>query len=414
MKKLLFAGVVLLLAAPDLLAQAYQKTLIGPDSSKDVFLDGKQFTPAGSVPWSLRLETLHGGKQEGTRLLTLSNGVLRITLVPSRGMSILDVTRQPPGKPAFRLGWESPVREVVHPAYMNLQARGGLGWLEGFNEFLCRCGLENVGQPGKDVIVTNTGAKAEVDLTLHGKIANIPASFVEVVVDPQPPHRIHIRGRVEEKMLFGPILELHTELSTEPGSAEFRVEDRVINKGGTPQEFQLLYHTNVGKPLLREGARVLAPVKQVTPFNERAAEDVKNYGQIAGPRPGYVEQVYLLRPLADEAGKTRVLIQSKDASQGVALRYDVKQLPYLTLWKNTAAEADGYVIGVEPGTSYPNPRRVERQQGRVPKLAPGETYRAVLDFAVLTTPEDVRRVAEEIRTLQQTHPARIDAKPEGR
>src|SRR2546425_4718770 len=34
-----------------------------------------------------------------------------------------------------------------HPKLINLQARGGLGWLDGFNEWLCRCGLENNGQP---------------------------------------------------------------------------------------------------------------------------------------------------------------------------------------------------------------------------------------------------------------------------
>ena len=61
-----------------------------------------------------------------------------------------------------RLRWQSPVQETINPAHMNLTARGGLGWLEGFNEFMCRCGMENIGQPGKDEIVTNTGAKAEV------------------------------------------------------------------------------------------------------------------------------------------------------------------------------------------------------------------------------------------------------------
>src|SRR6185312_2039869 len=96
-------------------------------------------------------------------------------------------------------------------------ARGGLGWLEGFNEWLCRCGLENTGQAGKDVIVTNTGDKAEVDLTLHGKIANIPAAEVKLEVDKEVPHRITLRARVEERMLFGPKLQLLAELSTEPG-----------------------------------------------------------------------------------------------------------------------------------------------------------------------------------------------------
>ena len=51
---------------------------------------------------------------------------------------------------------ESPVEEIVHPKYIDLESRGGLGWLEGFNEWMVRCGLEFAGHPGEDT--TNTGA----------------------------------------------------------------------------------------------------------------------------------------------------------------------------------------------------------------------------------------------------------------
>ena len=57
-----------------------------------------------------------------------------------------------------------------------------------------------------------------MDLTLHGKIQNIPASEVEVRVDRKAPYRIHVRGRVDERMFYGPKLELWTDVSTEPGS----------------------------------------------------------------------------------------------------------------------------------------------------------------------------------------------------
>jgi Domain of unknown function (DUF4432) len=80
---------------------------------------------------------LHGGKQDGVDLIVVDNGRMTITLVPTRGMGILRVVMGD-----LRLGWDSPVREVVHPKYINLEARGGLGWLEGFNEWLARCGLE--------------------------------------------------------------------------------------------------------------------------------------------------------------------------------------------------------------------------------------------------------------------------------
>ncbi len=94
-----------------------------------------------------------------------------------------------------------------------------------------RCGLEFAGHPGKDNFINNLGDGAEMDLTLHGKIANIPSSHVEVVIDREPPHRIRIRGRVDERMFYGPKLELWTEISTEPGTdASNRMRTRAIGR----------------------------------------------------------------------------------------------------------------------------------------------------------------------------------------
>ena len=120
---------------------------------------------------------------------------------------------------------------------------------------MCRCGLENNGHPGTDKFINNVGDEAEMELTLHGKIANIPASHVEVEVEQSPPYRIHLKGVVHETTFHGPKLTLATDLSTEPGSDSLRITDTVTNASASPQEVQLIYHTNYGRPLLEEGAR---------------------------------------------------------------------------------------------------------------------------------------------------------------
>ena len=71
------------------------------------------------------------------------------------------------------------------------KSRGGLGWLEGFNEWMVRCGLESNGHPGTDKFINNVGDEATMELTLHGKIQNTPASEVEVVVDREAPRVVH-------------------------------------------------------------------------------------------------------------------------------------------------------------------------------------------------------------------------------
>jgi len=354
--------------------------------------------------FSVKKITLRGGKQDDVDLITIDNGKLKISLIPTRGMSILRVESGD-----LRLGWDSPVKEVVHPKFINLQTRGGLGWLEGFNEWMVRCGLEWAGHPGKDKFINNIGEESEMDLTLHGKIGNIPASEVEVVVDRDPPHRIRVRGRVEERMFYGPKLELWTEISTEADSASFRIEDTLTNHGAFDQEFQIIYHANFGAPLLEKSARLVAPVKQVTPFNAHAAKSVNAYAIYEAPTKGFVEQVYCLHPLADEKNRTTFLLQNARGDRAVSMSFSVEQLPYVTLWKNTNAKEEGYVTGIEPGTGFPANRRVERIAGRVPKLAPGASRSFAIDVTLHSTREAVDEAGSAVAKIRGSRQTQVDA-----
>jgi hypothetical protein len=410
MSKLAWSLVLLFCLPLAAAAEPFRKTLIS--SSQNVRIDQAEITakdasPGCPIKWSVRKLTLHGGKQEGVELVVIDNGKIQITVVPTRGMGVLSVTQGD-----FRLGWDSPVKDVVHPKFVNLNSRGGLGFLEGFNEWMCRCGLENNGGPGPDRFINNIGDEAVMELTLHGKIANLPAQEVELVVDREPPYRIRLRGRVDERMLFGPKLELQTEISTEPGSSTFRIADVVTNRGTQPQEFEMLYHVNFGRPLLEEGAKFLAPLERVTPYNERAAKAVSTWNTYLGPTPGFIEQVYLLRPLADKDGRTTILLQNKAADRATSLSYSIKELPYLTLWKNTAAEMDGYVTGLEPGTNYPNHRAIERKAGRVPKLAGDAGHAMTIDYAIHVGKDEVQKAGERIKAVQGDRKVMVDEKPE--
>jgi Domain of unknown function (DUF4432) len=79
----------------------------------------------------------HGGRQEGVCIVDIDTGAMKISVVPTRGMNVLGAVAG-----NVRIGWESPVSEVVNPAFIELNGRGGLGWLEGFNEMVVRCGYE--------------------------------------------------------------------------------------------------------------------------------------------------------------------------------------------------------------------------------------------------------------------------------
>ena len=370
-------------------------------------IGGRDTGVAVDVPWSVRRTRLHGGKQDGVDLIVVDNGRMTITLVPTRGMGILHVVSGD-----FRLGWDSPVREVVHPKYVNLEARGGLGWLEGFNEWMARCGLEWAGHPGQDRFINNLGEAAEMNLTLHGKVANIPASEVEVIVEREPRPRIRVRGRVDERAFYGPKLELWTEVSTEPGSLTFRIEDALTNRGAFEQEFQVLYHANYGPPLLGAGSRFSGAVRRVAPFNAHAAKAVSTYAEYDGPVRGFIEQVYNLYPYADAAGRSMVMLRDAAGTHAVSMGFDVAELPYVTLWKNLTALEEGYVTGLEPGTGFAYTRRLEREAGRVPKLKPGQSRRFAIDVGLHATTEAVQAVDDQIRRIQNGRPTQVDPSAE--
>jgi hypothetical protein len=379
--------------------------------SRNIHLDTWQITSRdfefkSATPWSVQKYTLRGGKQEGVDVIVVNNGRLSFVVAPTRGMSVVKVEMGD-----IRLGWDSPVKEIVHPQFINLQSRGGLGWLEGFNEWMVRCGLEWAGHPGKDKFINNTGDDAEMDLTLHGKVGNIPASEVEVLIDSSPRRRIRIRGRVDERMFYGPKLELWTEISTEPGSNAFRIEDEIKNYGAYEQEFQIIYHANYGPPLLEAGSRFVVAAKEVRPFNTHAAKSLNQFAEYAAPTKGFIEQVYGVIPFADENNRATVMLRNAAGDKGITMSYLIDQLPYFTLWKNTTAIEEGYVTGLEPGTGFPANRSVERKAGRVPKLKPNETRKFAIDFAILAGKDQVDRSGAVIAGFQSGRQTQFNPQP---
>jgi hypothetical protein len=296
------------------------------------------------------------------------------------------------------LSWKSPVALPVHPAFVNAQDRGGIGWLAGFNEWLCRCGLDSNGPP------SNEG-------TLHGRIANVPAHYVDVSVSTDGAGTISVSGMVDETMMFGPCLRLKSTLRTAVGSNQFTVTDEITNLSGSEREMELLYHTNIGGPFLEAGTRFVAPIVSVAPRDRVAAEGIESFSKYVGPVVGFAEHVYYFEMAADKNGRTQTMLVNAGGDKGLSLAYDIRQLPCFALWKNTQAEQDGYCTGLEPATNFPNLKEFERNQGRVVKLAPGGKHTAVLEIAVHSSAPMVQEVEQAIAALQRGHEPKVYAQP---
>jgi len=354
--------------------------------------------------WSVRTYTLRGGLQEGVDVVEIYNGKLSFAVLPTRGMGIWkgqcgDIS----------LGWDSPVKDPVNPAFINQLERGGIGWLKGFNEWIVRCGLNSMGAPCTDTVLDYSGNAFDVSLTLHGNIANIPARAVSIEITDEA---IILRGEVDETMMFGPALRLNTEIRTEFGSGALTITDTVTNLGGNPTEHELLYHVNYGEPLLEKGARMLAPFKRVAPRDPRAAEGIEAFDTYTAPEVGFVEQAYFYELVGKRGSReTMAMLRNAKGDQASLLRFTLKHFPCFTLWKNPAGKADGYVTGLEPATSYPNSRKFEREKGRVLTLAGGESRTTKLVIEALDTKKAIRAAEAEIKTLQKTTKAKVHPQP---
>ena len=359
-------------------------------------ISNKNISP-DAPPFTIGNVILKGGKQEGSELLTIKSEGLTINLSPTRGLGIVNVEGN-----GIRLGWDSPVKEIVNPKYMNLESRGGAGWLDGFNEMMVRCGFEW------------TGHAVQADgmmYTLHGRAQNTPVSKLFVEVEEQAPYTITIRGLIKENAFKKSNFETWVTIRHVPGSKEFTVHDILTNLSDYDRDYQIIYHSNFGTPILEQGAKFVAPVKEISPFNEYAATGLKNWQTYQGPTKGFDEMVYNIFPYSDANNQTQVMLTNNASDKGVGIAFNTQQLPVLTLWKNTDTLKQGYVTGIEPGTSFAYPVTIEREQKRVPQLGAGKSTEFILTYSLLSNKEEVANYEAKIKAIQGNKQTKVVEEP---
>lgn len=358
-------------------------------SSKDLGIKSEIFSVENVI--------LKGGKQEGTELLTIKSNNFSIKLSPTRGLGVISVVGD-----GIRMGWDSPVNEIVNPKFINLESRSGLGWLDGFNEMMVRCGFEW------------TGHAVQADgmiYTLHGRAQNTPVSKLIVAIDDKAPYTINVKGLIKENTFKKSNLETWVSLSYVPGTKEFIVHDTITNKGDYIKDYQIIYHSNYGTPILEEGAKFVAPVKEISPFNDYAQAGLKTWQTYLGPTKNFDEMVFNVYPYADEKGDTQVMVTNKAGDKAAGIAFNINQLPVLSLWKNTDTLKQGYVTGLEPGTSFAYPVTIEREQKRVRQLEPGQSAEFILKYNLLSSKDEVTKYAAKIKAIQGQQETKIVNQP---
>ena len=347
--------------------------------------EGTSFS-RGSNQLGSEFRRLQDGASANVDLITLKCGTKRVDVVPTRGMGIWSASNK-----GVRFGWDSPVKGPIHPMYVPVTEPSGIGWLDGFDEMMVRCGLANNGAPDFD-------EKGQLAFPLHGRIANIPAQQTTVSVD-EAKGEIAVDGIVNENRFHFHRLKLSTRISLQVTSNEISIIDRVTNLSDRPADFQLLYHNNFGSPILEQGSQIFAPIKKLVPRNQHSAQGLENWDVIAGPDPNFAEQVYFAEMHADETNQSIVVLANKSRTKAASIRFDVSQLPCFSIWKNTLGQSDGYVTGLEPATNFPNPRSFEKLQGRLIHLLPGQSCDLSLAIGMLVDEAAVAQAIDRVNQL---------------
>ncbi len=302
---------------------------------------------------------LIGGKGDGMRLFEISNGKgLQLTVTADRAMDISRLRFR-----GINMSYFSPCGYVA-PAYYQPT---GSDWLKSFTAgFLTTCGLENVGSPCKD---------EDMSYPLHGGIANQPA---ENICCFENDGELIVSGVIKDEVIFGRKLRLFREIHVSLDENVFTISDTIENTGDRTEPFEILYHMNMGYPLLDEDSVLEIPSIDVIPRNEHAAEDIANWRQIIKPQAEYVERCYYHK----FDGRGTAKIYQPKLSQGIEISFDSKELDGFVEWKMMGVR--DYVLGLECGNCYPDGRDIMRKNGMLKFLKAGDNkqYKITVSLTV--------------------------------
>lgn len=373
------------------------------DVDRDIYHETWEAHPshlgAESRNISVRKRVLRGGLRDGLNVVEVAErGGLHFTVLADRGMGLWRLQYGD-----LQFGWTSPVRGPVHPRFVPQDEATGIGWLSGFDELLVRCGLEYNGAPEWD-------ATGKLVHTLHGRIANLPAQTLEVTLDTDA-QTVTVTGEVDEARLFCNSVRLRSSVTWEWGTPRLSIVDEITALSSGGADLELLYHLNVGSPFLSPGASVHFAHRAVAPRDVPSCADLPNWQTYPAQQVGVPETVLYFEPLADQDGWATALLANTNRQAGLSVRFRPAQLPWFVLWKNNRPPEDGYVTGLEPALNLPNVKSYEQQQGRVRRLAQGETFRSDLLLEVHPSAYAVAAVEQAIENLQRTVEPHVSHRP---
>ena len=196
-----------------------------------------------------------------------------------------------------------------------------------------------------------------------------------------------VSGRMREGILHGEALFLTRTITAYLGQNKIHIHDVVTNENIRPQALMILYHLNIGYPVLSANSRLLLNSEK-TIQAALGAEKREDYDKFREPDAEFLERLYFHDVVADKDGDVHVAMINDERQLGVYFKYNKSQLPKLSEWK-MLSEAE-YVVGIEPGNCIPTGRAEHKKNDSLEYLAPGQSKEIDLEIGLLTDKTEIK------------------------
>lgn len=317
---------------------------------------------------------LTDGASDGCHCIDVRTGSgFEYTIVPDRGLDISLASYK-----GINLSYLTENMET-HPAFYNSHESE---WLRTFSGgLLTTCGPTNVGNPCED-----DGEK----LGHHGRWSAFSAKKVCDNSDFEN-GKIEISGTMHESYTFGCKLKINRKITSQIGSSSVTVEDCIENEGGKPVPLNLLYHINLGYPLLCEKTEIFVSSDDCFGYDDYSQKRLDEWKIFKAPC-GENEELNYLHTFNPKTEEALALAHNKDIEGGLAvyIKFNPQQLPYLTQWK--LEDLKDYVLALEPANVPCESRNVLRERGQLPYLAPGEKVDFKVEIGVISGGENIKQI----------------------
>ena len=336
------------------------------------------------------------GRERALRFLRFRTGSgLSFDVLVDRAMDLGGMTYH--GVP---VGWHSPAG-FRHPWLHEIDAEDGLGWMRSFSGMMNTCGLDHIMAATEDTAEHYCYPdRKRVFHGLHGRVSYLPArltAYGERWEDDRC--FLYAEGEVRQAAMYAENFVLERRIEVEVGTDTVRFRDRVRNLGFYPTPHLLLYHVNLGWPVVDDSTRLVAPI-EATPFTVHDP-DATEFGPIrqGEPQSRFYQQVYEHRVVAEPDGTARAALVNAEfehptGARGIALEiaWDQRSMPALFQWQNL--QEGNYVVAMEPATVHGGSREDWKARGEIRTLEHGDYWDYSLDItphAGLTALKDLER-----------------------